>query len=332
MEAEIIKARNLGQQRLKKMCFGMRVYIDNLAKSNPIGKYLAEIKEMSEEDRETLKKLYTDAISSWTKIYSIKKTINEEDKKAIDEQSEKTKEEIEQRKRILELVEKTSSEMEKYSATLSKAVTRDVENTDFAMKNKFAPVARIQAPQLQSLSRQNVSDDTVRIVKEQQLQRAIEVTTNLYGEQALVVKRLKVLYDNMKTPQTKSPAEMLSKQNPDTMRSVDNPYLSQKDLSAYDARIAKEQQLQRAIEVTTELYGANSEQAKQLQTVYNKIFDADGAKAYENALGTVSDAFDMIANSAQAIKDNPAIKALATSIMILNAVQAFQPPSAYFQH
>jgi hypothetical protein len=62
--------------------------------------------------------------------------------------------------------------------------------------------------------------------------------------------------------------------------------------------------------------------------MYDKITPTDQFAEFASGLSSVSAAFDELANSSASIKDNPAIKALATGMMILNSVMSLKATSS----
>jgi hypothetical protein len=101
----------------------------------------------------------------------------------------------------------------------------------------------------------------------------------------------------------------------------DNKFVDQADMSTYNTRVETERQLSEAIAINTELYGAQSEKVTQLQDTYKSMFDPKGIDEFGTAIGGLSSALDILASSSDAIKDNPAIRILASGLMVLAAVQ-----------
>jgi hypothetical protein len=110
-----------------------------------------------------------------------------------------------------------------------------------------------------------------------------------------------------------------------------NSFISDQEIGKYDAIQKKIGDMQQAISVSTQLYGAQSQQVKTLQEDLNKLNDPTGfasnlekINGFASNLEKVSGALDMISGSSDSIRDNPAIKALAFSLQLLSAVSTLK--------
>jgi hypothetical protein len=122
------------------------------------------------------------------------------------------------------------------------------------------------------------------------------------------------------TPSLQSSGGGLKSNTP--QMSEDNRFIDEATMAAYNKRLETERQLASAIAITTELYGAQSEKVILLQQTYDSIFDPTGIEAFSSTIDGLSTALDTLASSSDAISDNPAIRALASSLLILSSVSA----------
>jgi hypothetical protein len=111
-----------------------------------------------------------------------------------------------------------------------------------------------------------------------------------------------------------------------------NDWMSNDEYNNYEKMLEVQRQLQEAIAINTELYGAQSKEVQRLQEVYNRTFDPTGIQRFQEAVDGLSQALDILSSASSEIKDNPAIRVLAFSLQLLAAVKAISTATNWIEY
>jgi hypothetical protein len=109
-----------------------------------------------------------------------------------------------------------------------------------------------------------------------------------------------------------------------------NPYVSKEEIDDHASKMRTKAFLEEAIAINT--LSGNLERVNELQSMYDEQFKPDKIITFSDAIGGLSSALDILSSSSSAIKDNPAIKALAGSLMILNAIQQVGKATSWIEY
>jgi hypothetical protein len=77
-----------------------------------------------------------------------------------------------------------------------------------------------------------------------------------------------------------------------------------------------------AIQINTEKFGAQSQQVRILQAQLDELQDPSGFNKTAEGIEQLAGGFDALASSIEGVSDNPALKALAFSMHLLNGVKS----------